>query len=155
MSRRGPAPLPTKIKELKGNPGRRPLNNREAHPDPTKPRRPSWIQGEARREWDRVVPRLHDAGLLTSIDHGIIEAYCVVYGRWVEAEKKVKEVPAVVQTSNGNPIQNPYISIANHALADLLKFAREFGMTPSARSRIPATPEEKEESLADFLFGGK
>lgn len=42
----------------------------------------------------------------------------------------------VVWTGNGNLIQNPLVGIARRAAADMLRFAAEFGMTPSARSRI-------------------
>lgn len=39
-------------------------------------------------------------------------------------------------TGNGNLIQNPLVGISRRAAADMLRFAAEFGMTPSARSRI-------------------
>lgn len=42
----------------------------------------------------------------------------------------------VVWTGNGNLIQNPLVGISRRAAADMLRFAAEFGMTPSARSRI-------------------
>lgn len=42
----------------------------------------------------------------------------------------------LVYTGNGNLIQNPLVGISRRAAADMLRFAAEFGMTPSARSRI-------------------
>jgi len=42
----------------------------------------------------------------------------------------------MIKTSNGNAIQNPLVGIANKAMADMVRYAAEFGMTPSARSRI-------------------
>lgn len=42
----------------------------------------------------------------------------------------------VVWTGNGNLIQNPLVGVSRRAAADMLRFAAEFGMTPSARSRI-------------------
>jgi P27 family predicted phage terminase small subunit len=42
----------------------------------------------------------------------------------------------VVKTKSGNIIQNPLVGVANKAMADVVRYAAEFGMTPSARSRI-------------------
>ena len=39
-------------------------------------------------------------------------------------------------TGNGNLIQHPLVGISRRATADMLRFAEQFGMTPSARSRI-------------------
>lgn len=50
-------------------------------------------------------------------------------------------------------IQNPYLSIANRAKRDALVLAREFGMTPAARTRISVDGGEEEPSVADLLFG--
>jgi len=66
-------------------------------------------------------------------------AYCVAYGRWVEAEKIVADKGAVLKTANGNLIQNPYLAVANRAMDNMRKLAQEFGMTPSARVTLPAS----------------
>ncbi|HWA99392.1 MAG TPA: phage terminase small subunit P27 family, partial [Pirellulales bacterium] len=76
-------------------------------------------------------------GLLTRIDRGTLAAYCVVYGRWTEAETKIK-VDGLVVKVNGQIIPNPYLSVANAALKQMREFASEFGMTPSARTRVKA-----------------
>jgi len=49
----------------------------------------------------------------------------------------------MTKTSNGNAIQNPLVGIANKAMADMVHFAIEFGMTPAARSRVVATPPDE------------
>jgi phage terminase small subunit len=40
----------------------------------------------------------------------------------------------LIKTSNSNAIQNPFVGIANTAAAAMVRFAAEFGMTPSARA---------------------
>ena len=72
MGRRGPAPKPTALKRLQGNPGKRALNDSEPRPTATMPRCPTHLQGEARAEWRRVARGLHDAGLLTQIDRAAL-----------------------------------------------------------------------------------
>ena len=61
----------------------------------------------------------------------------------------------MIKTTNGNAIQNPLVGTANKAATDMVRFAAEFGMTPSARSRINVTPpgEGAEDPAARFFTG--
>lgn len=43
MATRGRKPKPTAIKELEGNPGKRPLNANEPRPERKAPRCPAWL----------------------------------------------------------------------------------------------------------------
>lgn len=151
MGQRGPAPEPTALKRLRGNPGKRPMNEWEARPAGTMPRCPSHLQGEARAEWRRVARGLHEAGLLTQMDRAALAIYCQAWERWVRAEGQVARHGEVVKTLAGNVMQNPYLSIANRAMKQMRDMARELGMTPSARSQIRVQPLEGP-SLADLLF---
>lgn len=151
MGRRGPAPEPTALKRLKGNPGKRPLNDSEPRPAATMPRCPGHLQGEARAEWRRVARALHESGLLTQVDRAALAIYCQAWSRWVKAEAQVARHGEVVKSAAGNVMQNPYLSIANRAMKQVQSMARELGMTPSARSQIKIQPLD-EPSLADLLF---
>jgi P27 family predicted phage terminase small subunit len=42
----------------------------------------------------------------------------------------------IVKTKSGNLIQNPLVGAANKAMADMVRYAAEFGLTPSARTRV-------------------
>lgn len=151
MGERGPAPEPTALKRLKGNPGKRALNDSEPRPAATMPRCPSHLQGEARAEWKRVAKTLHQSGLLTQVDRAALAIYCQAWARWVKAEAQVARHGEVVKSAAGNVMQNPYLSIANRAMKQMREMARELGMTPSARSQIKVQPLD-EPSLADLLF---
>ena len=50
----GRKPQPTALKVLKGNPGRRPLNEDEPKPEVLLPRPPAHLSPVARREWRRA-----------------------------------------------------------------------------------------------------
>jgi P27 family predicted phage terminase small subunit len=151
MGRRGPAPEPTALKRLRGNPGKRALNKEEPRPATTMPRCPAHLGKEARAEWRRVARGLHEAGLLTQIDRAALAVYCQAWERWVRAEAQVARHGEVVKTIAGNVMQNPYLSIANRSMKQMRDMARELGMTPSARSQIRVQPPEGP-SLADLLF---
>ena len=153
MGERGPAAKPTRLKEVQGNPGKRALNRREPRPEQgPMPQCPRWLVGAARAEWHRVARQLYNIGLLTQVDRGVLALYCVAWGHWVEAEAARRGQPDVVETTNGNLVMNPWVSVSVKAGQDVLKYAAQLGMTPAARSRIAVeTPEG--DSLAEALWG--
>lgn len=134
---------PTALKKLAGNPGKRPLNDAEPQFSRVLPNCPTHLKGEARREWKRVVGELFDAGLLTSVDRAALAAYCQAWARWVEAEKQIRENGYVFTTESGYQQQVPWVGIANAALDNMRKFAVEFGMTPSSRTRVRVSKQEE------------
>lgn len=144
--KRGPPSQPTALKLVKGNPGRRPLNKREPKPRRAIPEMPDHLDAIARAEWERVVPDLYAAGVLTAIDGAVLAAYCVAYSRWSHAEHalaRMKERDAttgamVIRTKGGNLIQNPLVGVANRAMLVMTRFALEYGMTPASRTSIAA-----------------
>lgn len=150
----GPAPKPTILKELAGNPGKRPLNDREAVipvPDSV-PYAPRHLSGEAKREWRRVVKILLAAGLYSDVDRAALAMYCQAWGRWVEAESEIAKRGAILQGANGGLYQNPWLSVANKAQDQLRKMIAEFGLSPAQRSRVVAMGPERDQSLAEILF---
>ena len=97
---------------------------------------PDWLNDEAKIEWERMTDILIDEGLFTGVDVACLASYCQLYGRWVEAEKIVKETGLTQLTRNGVTVQNPVVGIANTALKLMNKCLLEFGMTPSSRSNV-------------------
>ena len=65
-----------------------------------------------------------------------LAAYCQSYGRWVEAEERLKETPALYKTPSGYVQQSPWLGIVNKQLELMARFMVEMGMTPAARSRV-------------------
>ncbi len=148
----GRRPLPTAVKQMRGNPGKRPLNAAEPKPDATMPHAPAHLTREARAEWRRVAKRLHNAGVLTYIDRGVLAVYCQAYGRWVEAEGEIDKRGSLMETPSGYMQQSPWVGIANKAMEQMLRAGRELGLTPASRSSIKT--DKPTESLADLLFAG-
>ena len=65
---RGRKPKPTVLKLLDGNPGKRPLNDREPTAPQGIPEPPNWLDDEARAEWFRTVKVLADMGVMSLAD---------------------------------------------------------------------------------------
>lgn len=147
----GTKPKPTALKLVTGNPGRRPLNDREAMPPSVIPEPPKLLAGEALREWRRVTPLLAEVGLIALLDRAIVASYCTAYARWVEAEKVLVKEGLIVKAPSGYPIFSPYLAIANRAMDQVRQMAEQIGMSGSARSRIKAADTSKPDTGEAFL----
>ena len=153
MGKRGPAPTPTNIVDLRGNPGKRALNRNEPEPTPGA-NCPTWLDPEAKREWRRIAPELERLELLTIVDRAALAAYCQLYARWYRAEKIVKKDGMTIGTTKGNMIQHPAVGIANQAMKQMHQLMSEFGMTPAARTRISVEKQPLQGDLFnDFVRG--
>lgn len=153
--RPGPRPTPTPIRKTKGNPGRRPL---PVEPQVTAklPPCPRYLSPEARSEWRRAGRELRRAGLIATIDLATFAAYCAAYGRLVQAERKLAETGMTGTTPNGLEVKSVWLQIADKALAQIAKLAPEFGMSPSARTRVaPAQAEAEADEFEELMNRGK
>ncbi len=149
----GRRPHPTRLKVVRGNPGKRPLNTREPQPAAATDAfdaPPAELAGDvaALVEWARVAPMLRACGLVTEAERSALTALCQQWSRYLEAHGKVMSLGMVVKAANGVPVVNPYLAVADKALAHCLKLWVELGLTPSGRSRMTALPgvEPKQES---------
>jgi P27 family predicted phage terminase small subunit len=156
----GRKPKPTALKIIEGNPGKRKLPDLEPRFDPSQPSPPPFLNDDAKVEWGRVSSLLYDAGVLTDIDRAALAAYCQAYGVWAQAERQIAKLQQsgdlaglMMKTKDGNYIQQPLLGIANKARADMIKFASEFGMTPSSRVRVETSGANKREN--PFAKNGK
>ena len=67
---------------------------------------PDHIKGVAASEWDRLAPELSKKGMLTITDRASLEAYCISYGRWREAENLLKRSGGLLKGKRINPAFN-------------------------------------------------
>ncbi len=139
----GPAPTPTPIRKLEGNPSKRPLKRDEPKPTPNAPTRPEWLMEEAKHEWSRVVPELERMGLLTIVDRAALATYCQAWARYVEAEANLTKYGAVLKAKASDYVQvSPYSTISKQNAHIIRVFCAEFGLTPSARGRMSVADDE-------------
>ncbi|QFT96058.1 Phage terminase, small subunit [Roseovarius sp. THAF8] len=100
------------------------------------PRCPSHLNDVARKEWRRLATPLHEAGILTLADRAALAAYCQAYARWVQAEEKLGEGPALLKTPSGYVQQSPWLTVANKQMELMGRYMSELGLTPVARTRV-------------------
>jgi P27 family predicted phage terminase small subunit len=140
------------VKDMK-QAGRKPKPQKEVTPAAGHPACPPHIKGEARAEWDRICGELDLLGLLTTADRPALALYCKAWARWIEAEAKVAELGLLVSApKTKTPMGNPYLSIANKAHEQMLKLLVEYGLTPSARSRMRIAKASLEQGDEDLDF---
>lgn len=138
MAARGRKPKPTALKLLEGNPGKRPLNDKEPKPQKKAPSCPKWLDPEAKKEWRRLASKMEMMGILTEVDMAAFAGYCQCYARWKENEEFITKNGSLVRTPSGYWMQVPQVSIAQQYMKQMEKFAEQFGLTPAARSRLIA-----------------
>jgi P27 family predicted phage terminase small subunit len=144
---RGRKPDPADVKRYKGNPGRRPINEREPQYQRIDPATPEELTDPtARAEWDRLVPTLQH---VTTADRALVIAYCQKYAQWIHLETEAASGAFLVRGAHGGKVANPLIAMANRAYALFMRAAIELGVTPSQRPRVamvgdgPAAPVDE------------
>jgi len=151
MGQRGPKPLPSNVHRLRGNASKKSAGELldEVRPPIEIPDCPGHLLPDARREWKRITPLLEDLGLIAKVDMAALAVYCQAYGRWRQVEKKIRELNhadpkgeagLIGYTPSGYQQMSVWLQISNRAVETLHKFLCEFGMSPSARSRV--TPSD-------------
>lgn len=149
----GPPPIPTKIKLLRRNPGKRALNANEPKPRSVIPTCPTHLNAEGRKEWRRITRELAPLGLVSNLDRTALAIYCDAYARWVDATDNIRQFGLIVKAPGGYPMPSPYLPILNKSIEQMRAFIVEFGMTPASRSRV-ATDMPDEEDAEDKRFFG-
>lgn len=142
----------------------------DLQPEIELPGLPPHLLPEAKKEYRRIGPELVRYGLVSKIDRAALCLYLQSWAELVWAEKALKRRMDHYQkkaaeaeergdlydgpdgmieiTTNGNVIYSPHWVIANKARHNVDKFLQNFGMAPSARSRV--TPSNH---LQGSLFG--
>lgn len=181
MATRGRKPKPSALKEAQGNPGRRPLNEREPKPSTSNIRPPEGIGEKAREVWERRVPMLIDMGVMTDADVPLVRNMCeleILAERaltdYREAKQrfhpkgfrrmKLKDPETGGEVTTDVPTGMELIPAAKEytRLLELqVRIWAELGMTPSSRARLDvdaagggAGDPEDPDSKDSFLDNG-
>ena len=147
--KRGPPPQPTALKILRGNPGRRPLNEHEPQPASGFPPCPDHLQGTAREAWERFGRELEACGVGTQLDATALEMLATTYAAYLDAAGKVATGGAVwLKKAEPGEIPgytfSPFWSVMNREFKHLRMMLSEFGMTPAARSSVTMDVKKSE-----------
>jgi P27 family predicted phage terminase small subunit len=156
--------VPTNLRVLRGNPGKRPLPQNEPKPErpPGPPEPPDFLDAYAAKEWRRIAPELWALGLLTRIDVAHLAGYCYSFSQWKTAAQTLRRMGAndpvmhgqlVKSGESGGASPNPLIWVARSALKDMIRYGAEFGLSPASRAGLAAGEDPRPRRFAGLLAG--
>ena len=138
----GPSPEPSKLKLAKGTnrPSRELPNEMDFQPLIKIPRASKHLNKRAKKEWRKVCSNLIAIRMLYLVDLPQLQAYCFQVSIMERAEEQLSESDYVIKETNKGGFEyqtkSKWMSIYNEALDRVNKLGREFGFSPSARTRI-------------------
>jgi P27 family predicted phage terminase small subunit len=137
VGERGPVPIPHARRRNK----RLNAGKRIAVARPAMPRK---LQGEARTEWNRVVPEIEGMGLLATVDRGVLIRYCRAWADWCQLDENLQATGLLVQGRHSGLVRNPLWLMRSDIEATLSDLGKQLGLTPAARLRAGVTHEQPE-----------
>lgn len=153
VSGRGRKPKPTALKKLAGNPGKRPLNEREPDfKDLTNIDPPDWLPELAAEMWQRVVPELLREKVIKITDLHLVESFCTAYSNWRLAQNSVNEFGIIMQNASGGPAKNPALTALNESNNQMMKLGAALGLSPADRTRLMGDKDPDEDNPFNEFF---
>lgn len=135
---KGRKPIPSKLKILHGNPGKRDITP-EPEPSKGRPILPEGLDEHGEAAWLEAVRLMEDMALLTIAEGPLLEMYAHAASGYRQARDAIAKTGIVLVTNkNGDADvkRNPF-SVELHKYREaMLKLMIELGMTPVARARI-------------------
>lgn len=127
--------IPTSIKIANGNPGKRPLPIEPQYP-PLSSICPPELQGEARAEWDRVVPELLAQGVVTTMDYQVVFQLCYGWGKIRELQTIIDRDGIMITNKNGDMQRHPADLSLSNALKNQAMLWGRLGLSPVDKTKI-------------------
>jgi P27 family predicted phage terminase small subunit len=156
MARTGRPAVPTQLKILRGNPGKRKIKTGEPTPPESGVEMPEYLGPVARARWAVMLPLLQGVRVMTRADVEALARYCDTYEWWLATRAKLRAdgdtYPILNDAGDIKYIaQRPEVAIAHKLAAQLHALEADFGLTPSSRTKLATQVEVKKDELEDFF----
>lgn len=152
----GRPPKPAIVHLLSGNPSKR--NFKELLDEVQQPAlpveappRPDWLDEEALKQWDELIPDLLTLGLISRLDGQAIAQYCEAAVEYRKFTRMIQELNNKLANGCGGDVQvyksgaadlSIWRKLRNDAQRRADEAGRQFGFTPLARRALrPASPQ--------------
>jgi P27 family predicted phage terminase small subunit len=121
-----------------------------------RPSAPAHVSDKARETWGYVSALLDGMGVLTKVDAVALEMLCEAYADYLTSRAELEAFGSnyyetVNQTGGVMHRAHPAVAVMRDADRRIKAWLAEFGMTPSARTRVRADGEQ-EADPADSYF---
>lgn len=154
MGKRGPAKMPNTLRLLHGdkNPDR--YNPNEPQPREGTMEVPADVSDEVAAVWRARLPELEAMKLAFPSDIDSWRAFCEAVVIHEKASRILATSPVLIKGLHGGLIRNPALQVQRDAALSLLRFAQQFGLTPSARATVEAQSKAGAEATNPFAGTG-
>jgi len=154
MGRRGFAPKPTVLRLLDGDKANR-FNAAEPVALAVPPTAPAGMSADVLAVWEYTLEHLEFMGLAKAADRDSLACYCEAVVNHRKASAVLAQSSILIKGVMGGLVRNPALAIQRDAAFTVRTFAQEFGLTPSARSRVAGSTAEQDESDNPFASNGQ
>ena len=159
MGKRGPRKEPTVLRLLKGNPGKRSINQYEPQPATDSILPPTWLAGVSLKKWHELLPGLLTTGVMTNADVATLARYCTMHEQFLFCLKEIRAGRDQIEIKDPKTGEIVNIKSTPAAVnifklsAQMLQVEQHFGLTPSARSGIVANKKQAQPEIDPRIFG--
>lgn len=140
MGLRGPAPKPSVIEIIQGYPGKRRLNAREPKPrewdESDAGQAPAAFTAIERHWWGYYSQMLGSMRVLTEADRTALATLATASAEREDNDAQLRKAGTIYHVPGGAVRISPLFKIGMALRERELKLLREFGLTPSARTRV-------------------
>ena len=112
----------------------------------------------AKTVWRRVLREMGATGVITAVDADVLRVYCESVARYLYAVGMLEASGPLITAGGtgarrGELVKNPLHQIVRDNALLLRAFARDLGLTPSARAGLTGRQQPEADPFADFLDG--
>jgi P27 family predicted phage terminase small subunit len=89
-----------------------------------------------------TVPTLERMRVLTEADDLALASFYMQFSTMVKAQRLLEKSGLLFKTTSGYIQQSPLVAIVANSVEQVNKLCREFGLTPSSRTRLSVEKEK-------------
>ncbi|RBW69468.1 phage terminase small subunit P27 family [Bacillus taeanensis] len=101
---------------------------------------PTWLDSEGKKTFRKLIKEFEEIDLLVNVDVYMIAMFCDAYSDYIECTKIIQDEGKLIEHTNKagetNRIPHPLLTKKSHAFNQMKAMASEFGLTPSARTKL-------------------
>jgi P27 family predicted phage terminase small subunit len=135
---------PTALKLINGNPGKRAINAKEPEPDLLQDLTPpAHLPEHVAAIWRELAPKLRRAKVLSELDTPLLEMTCMAIATHRLAIEKTADGKVMMRNAETGTVSlSPWMLLQSMTFKQGMAALREWGATPSARSRVMVDPQQ-------------
>ena len=108
---------------------------------------PADMDPDAKVVWRRVLRDMRHTGVIRSADADVLRCYCEAVSRYAAAARLYAQTGPLVRGATANLVKNPLHQVARDNADEVRQFARELGLSPSARVGLRIEPSAPLDAL--------